>query len=185
MSLSGCTLDSAAVVGRGAYALLVSMAMNDILRCYVSGRHLAGSAGQGTVSFAVPDYGILFRCQAAGARADLEMVAFLALLRFIEHNRALFKNHQVRILTDFPLLVYLMQNGSPVNEGLGAVRERARQYGKGIDFAVEWIDEKHNRAGHSVADIPAMPAEVSLKVKSSLHSFAHRAEAGSPDWPLF
>lgn len=165
--------------------MLVSMAMNDILRCYVSGRHLAGSAEQGTVSFTVPDYGILFRCQAAGARADLEMVAFLALLRFIEHNKVLFKNHRVRILTDFPLLVYLMQNEGPINEGLLAVREQAHQYGKEIDFAVEWIDEKHNRAGHSVADIPAMPAEVGLKVKRSLYAFAHRAEVGSPDWPLF
>ncbi len=159
--------------------------MNDILLCYVSGRHPAGSDGQGTVSFAVPDYGILFRCQAAGARADLEMAAFLALLRFMEHYQALFKNHRVRILTDFPLLVYLMQNGDPVNERLVAVRERAQHYGKGFDFTVAWIDEEHNRAGRSIADLPAMPAEVGLKVKRSLRAFVHAAEVGSSDWPLF
>lgn len=149
--------------------------MKDIIKCYVSGRHKPDSGRDGTVSFAVPEYGVLFRCGAAGNKADMEIIAFLTFLRFVEHNIEIFKPRKLHIYTDFPLLVYLMNKGAMV-PGMDAVIREAEKYARNIEFEVKYVVDKENRAAGSVVDIPAMPADSKVKIKT----FANLGTIGKP-----
>jgi len=154
--------------------------MRDILKCYTSGKKVPESPNEGTVSFAVPEFGILFRCQVSGSPADLEIIAFLSMLRFVEYNKEIFQKRHLNIYCDFPLLIYLM-NGGVVEAatGLNAVREQAKKYTKGILFNVKWIDPKNNRASGSAADIPALPADSDLKIKAFPNLKINRSASSS------
>lgn len=140
--------------------------MKDALKCYVSGRQLDAVTRQGIISFAVPEYGVLFRCGASGARSDLEVIAFLSFLRFVDLNKDEFKKRQMLIYSDFPVLVYLMNKGAVAGKGTDAVIRQAEKYTKGISYQVKWIDEKGNRAAGSINDIPRLPADSRLNLKS-------------------
>lgn len=155
----------------------MSLVMKDILKCYVSGNLLPGERKQGVVSFAVPDYGILFRCQAEGSRADLEIIAFLSFLRFAEHNIEIFQKKELRIHTDFPVLVFVMNNKTGTGGGIEAVRREAKKSAKRLRFKVDLIDSKDNRAAGAVGDIPELPVGSDLKIKI----FANLSISNSPE----
>ena len=151
--------------------------MNNILKCYVSGRHLTGQEKSGIVSFAVPDYGLLFRCLAEGSRVELEVVALLSFLRFAEHNIEIFQKRELEIYTDFPVLAYIMNNDSVSGQELDAVRREAQKAARKLQFKVTFIDSPSNRAAGSAGDIPAMPIGSALKIKT----FANLAVKKSKD----
>ncbi|MFH1699974.1 MAG: hypothetical protein ABIE07_05235 [Candidatus Zixiibacteriota bacterium] len=140
--------------------------MKDFIKCYISGRHQIKNEKEGIVSFAVPDYGILFRCMACGSRAELEIIAFLSFLKFAEHNLDIFKTRQLLIFTDFPLLVYLMNNGAVGMPGMQAVVAEAKKYSRKMEFTVKWINEKENRSADSVVNIPYMPLKHRVKIRT-------------------
>ncbi|MCK5124982.1 MAG: hypothetical protein KAR42_01895 [candidate division Zixibacteria bacterium] len=139
--------------------------MKDVIKCYVAGRYLPDDPKEGIVSFAVPEYGVLFRCSAQGNKADLEIIAFLTFLRFVEHNIDIFNSRILHIYTDFPLLVYLM-NKDAIVPGMDAVVREAEKYAKNIKYEVKFVHERENRATGSVNDIPPMPADSKIKIKT-------------------
>lgn len=155
----------------------MSFIMRDILKCYVSGRHLSGQDRRGIVSFAVPDYGLLFRCLADGSRADLEVIALLSFLRFAEHNIEIFQKKELEIYTDFPILAYIMNADSIPGQGLETVRREAQMAAQKLHYKVVYIDSPSNRAAGSAGDIPAMPIGSTLKIKT----FANLAVKNSKD----
>jgi hypothetical protein len=155
--------------------------MSDILKCYVSGNHLPGDQKQGIVSFAVPDYGILFRCLAEGTRADLEIIAFLSFLRFAEHNIEIFKKKELQIYTDFPVLVFVMNNNSGSAGGIEAVRREAKKSAKILRFNVNLIDSKDNRAAGAAGDIPELPIGSDLKIKTFANLAINKPPENRPD----
>lgn len=140
--------------------------MEDTLKCYVAGSKTDDNAKNGIISFAVPEYGIIFRCGVEATLTDLNIIAFLTFLRFAEHNKDIFKKRELHIFTDFPLLVYLMNDGSASGKGLGAVRKQAQKYARGFLFKVKWINRPDNRAAQPVNAIPTLPAHSNLKIKS-------------------
>lgn len=147
--------------------------MSESIKCYISGRPLAAGDKAGTISFAVPDYGILFRCRGEGTRTELEIIAFMSLLRFAEANSELFRGRELLIHTDFPFIVYLLNNGLPSGSAgatLEAVAAKARQHAKEFTFRVQWVDGRDNRAAGSIGDLPDLPDESGRRLKSSLLS---------------
>lgn len=140
--------------------------MKDILKCFVSGRHVSNEESRGVVCFAVPEYGILFRCSAEGTRSDLELIAFLSFLRFAEHNRTIFAPKELHIFTDFPLLMFLLNNKEVAQGGMLTILKQAEKFCKNFQVRVKWIDPKDNRAAGSVNDIPTMPTDSKIKIKT-------------------
>ena len=132
----------------------------------MSGRSIPGQQNAGVVSFAVPELGLLFRCSATGSRTDLEFIAFLSFLRFAEHNQEIFKKRELHIFTDFPILMYLMNNGLSSGLEADAVLREARRAMKYVTYKVKWIEAHMNRAAGSVSDIPDMPADATIKIKT-------------------
>ncbi|MDD4052936.1 MAG: hypothetical protein PHR28_13705 [candidate division Zixibacteria bacterium] len=160
--------------------------MNDVIKCYTSGRPLAEGNNIGTVSFAIPDYGILFRCRGEGTRTELEIIAFMSLLRFAEANKELFHKKELLIHTDFPFIVYLLNDAESATGKMGAVATRARQYAKEFIFQAVWVDPRDNRAAAPILDLPDLPAESGQRLKSFLrhpdpHQASKRPRAAKPD----
>jgi hypothetical protein len=144
--------------------------VKDILKCYVSGENILDNqtgevSGQGIISFVVPEYGVMFRCHASGSRTELEVIAFLSFLRFAEHNIEIFKKRALHIYSDYPLLVYLLNNGAVI-KGMEAVVQQAQKYAKKIRYKVKWVDHKDNRAVGSVNDVPHMPVDSRIEIKT-------------------
>lgn len=139
--------------------------MKTVLKCYISGRPGAGESGRGIVSFAVPDYGILFRSLAEGSRMDLEMIAFLSFLRFAVHNQDVFGSPELHIYTDHETLASMME---PVNPSAkpGSLQREAKKIAGKLRFRVLLIPPEANRAAGPVADIPDLPANTTLEIKS-------------------
>lgn len=160
--------------------------MNEVIKCYTSGRPFSADGGRGIISFAVPDYGILFRCRGEGTRTELEIIAFMSLLRFAEANKELFHKKELHIHTDFPLIVYLLNDPKTASGKLGAVATRARQYAREFIFQATWVDPRDNRAAAPILTIPDLPAESGQRLKSSLSHFdplqsLRRPSAPKPD----
>lgn len=147
-------------------ACFFRLIMKDSLKCYISGRLLPGESRQGIVSFAVPEYGILFRCQAEGSRIDLEVIALMIFLRFADHNIPIFGKKNLQILTDSPVLAFIMNHKSGGGKGVETVRKEAREFAKKMAFEIALIDSKSNRASKSVANIPEMPIGTNLRIKT-------------------
>lgn len=141
--------------------------MKETLKCYTSGRHLKDGGDVGIISFAVPDYGILFRCRGEGTRTELEIIALMSFLRFAEANKDLFAKREMQIYTDFPFLVYLLNGKERLDGRLTAVTSQVRQYSRELSFQVKWIDDHGNRAASSIGTIPVLPANAGITIKGS------------------
>lgn len=155
--------------------------MDDFLKCYISGRPIQGQQKSGVISFAVPELGILFRCAATGGRPELESLAFLSFLRFAEHNRELFAKRKLCILSDFPVLVYLVNTGTALDTGSRAVLEESKRFAKSISFQMKWVESRLNRACDSAAEIPEMPSGATLKIKPLTQSVTPVRRPHNPD----
>jgi hypothetical protein len=140
--------------------------MQDVLKCYVSGRPLPNSPGQGVISFAVPDYGLLFRSLTAGNHPDLEIAALISFLRFAAFNREVFGDRRLRIYSDHPPLAEMLK-GKPGAAHSAPAREAA-QYARQLHYTVEWIGRDLNRAAASVTTIPDLPTGARLPLKASV-----------------
>ncbi len=172
--------------GGGISFALLPPDMSEIIKCYTSGRPLAENGHEGTISFAVPDYGILFRCRGEGTRTELEIIAFMGLLRFAEANKELFHHKELHIHTDFPFIVYLLNGATSASDRMEAVAAKARQYAKEFTFQVKWVDVHDNRAAAPIRDIPDLPDESGRRLKSSLSHLdplqpSRRRSAAKPD----
>ncbi len=149
-----------------AWGLRFYRFMKNALKCYISGRHLPCDKKRGIVSFAVPDFGILFRSLSKGERTDLELVALFSFLRFAAHNEDVFSGRELLIHTDYRLLAYMMNHGGPSGKGCGTLRREAVRIAGNLHFRIVAISPEANRAVSRVTEIPRLPADTALKIKT-------------------
>ena len=65
-----------------------------VMKCYFYGSNLLPdklAKNRGLISFAIPDYGVLFRSQYEGNRYECEYAAAIALIRFVQLNQEHFQ----------------------------------------------------------------------------------------------
>lgn len=119
----------------------------------------------GLVSFAIPDLGILFRTSCLGSHYELEYMSLLALLRFIELNRAVFQNHKIDIYSTSSILVYQVNQNAFCEKELERHKNIAVAYKNILDFSLSWIPQSENRADTGMLDLP--PLKNSFKMNLS------------------
>ena len=111
----------------------------------------------GLIIFAIPDYGILFRCRAEGDRIALEFGAFFSLLRFLKTYLEKEKIGSVVIRSSYPEFVFSFA-GHGRHLAKGSERELLlREYTKGMSVSVEYSVPFKNRCLLSPADYPSVP----------------------------
>ena len=128
----------------------------------------ANGFGQGMVLFALPEYGILFKCLAKGKLIDLEFGAFFALLKFVETSLAAEKITALTVLSSNPEFVFSF---SPQSRHLppGSERERLlKGHTAKVKFTVSYIEPTRNQARVSPVDYPSMPDGKTVKLRTKL-----------------
>lgn len=119
----------------------------------------------GIMMFSIPEFGIIFRCRAAGQPVDLEFGALFALLKFIQSKLADQKIKKLHIFSSNPEFVFSFAGNS---RHLKADTERMRlltDFNHEFQMAVSFIDAIKNQALVSPADYPSMPAGRSVDLK--------------------
>ena len=156
--------------------------MREAIKCYVSGRSLPGNGRRGVVSFAVPEYGVLFRSVADGLRSDLEIVALFSLLRFAAQNAGIFSPRTLEILSDYAPMVYLLNLGGSNGQEMGSVGAEAKKIAGNMKFSVALIIPQENRAAGSIQAIPDLPDGSNIPIKSFTGIAPKKSDSGLSDF---
>ena len=135
------------------------------------------SAGisNGIISFAIPDYGVLFRCLGEGDLIDMEFSSFFALLEFI---RSKFEKNQIKsveVISSNPHFVFSFTTFSDRLKNGSAYRQLLNQFVKEMTISVGYIKPLNNKALISPADYPSMPADKKI-VLSFTNEELHKSE---------
>ncbi len=122
----------------------------------------------GIIIFAIPEFGILFRCRAEGDPVSLEFGAFFALLRFIRTTLNQTPMDRVQICSSNPELVTSFNGqGRYLAEGTAWAKMLA-EYTKSIQIDVRYVEPIKNRCLLSPADYPSTPAGAKPVLKPDL-----------------
>lgn len=135
------------------------------LRCYVAAFHntrldpFLESRGfsKGMICFAIPAYGILFRCRSTGPVVDLEFSAIFSLLEFIKTKMHDERIKSIRIYSSNPELVFAFTENSPHIQDGSPRRLLLNGYAKSMKIGVSYVKPAANRALVSPAEYPSLP----------------------------
>lgn len=117
---------------------------------------------RGVIVFAIPDFGILFRCRALGNVIDLEFAAYFALLRFIKTRLADQDIKAVQVFSSNPEFVFAFTPKSPHLADNEKRRRLLREYGRTFTLAVSYVRPVDNKALLSPGDFPSLPEGVNI-----------------------
>jgi hypothetical protein len=119
------------------------------MKCYFFGSNLMSdklASGLGVMSFAIPDYGVVFRARHQGNTYECEYAAALALARFLELNSEHFKGRRLTLLSDSPIVVYQVNRRIETVRRLVRLRDMLLYYKRKLSFELEWVPSNMNRA---------------------------------------
>jgi len=122
----------------------------------------------GLVGFAIPDYGILFRCRAKGESLDLEFGSFFALLGFINTK---LKNEKIKVVQVFssnPYFVFSFSGGRDIINKNKERRKLLKNYSKKFSIKVAYIGPDENKGLFSPADFASLPVHYKVPLKPDL-----------------
>jgi hypothetical protein len=120
----------------------------------------------GTVSFAVPDIGVIFRSRWMGNLYECQYAALLSLLQFIDTNEKVFKGEPIDIYSDSPVVIYQLTKGGPIIKPLMKLYQTVVQYKSKISFKLNWIPQQENPACHGLSDVPPLKPSVEITFES-------------------
>lgn len=135
------------------------------MRCYFNGITLDDDPmkkSQGTVSFAIPDLGVLFRSRWVGNLYDCQYAALLSLLQFIDINKKAFQDQTIEIYTDSSVVTYHLTKGGQITNKLKAAYRAVMQYKSKFAFKVNWVPLRENPACHGLNDMPPQKPSIQL-----------------------
>ena len=118
----------------------------------------------GIIIFAIPEFGILFRCRADGELVDMEFGALFALLKFIQTKLSKERVKTLQVMSSNPEFVFSFTGNS---RHLKADSSRMRmiiEYQREFRIAIGYIDPIKNKALISSADYPSIPASRSVSL---------------------
>jgi hypothetical protein len=130
------------------------------MKCYFFGSNLHAdklTKNRGIISFAIPDYGVMFRAQYEGNRYECEYAAAIALIRFLQLNEEPFKGKSIKLHTDSPIVVYQVNNRISTTRTLQRFRDLIFFYKRKMNFELVWVPASMNRASNPIAEIGTNP----------------------------
>ncbi len=131
------------------------------MKCYFFGSNLTAEKSvrrSGIISFAIPDYGVLFRAQHEGDHYACEEVGILSLARFLQVNQQHFRGKQLTLLTDAAVVGYQGLGRFAASGKLARLRDLLLFHQRKLGFKLEWLPSRMNRA-----KMGAVQSPVSLK----------------------
>lgn len=135
------------------------------MKCFFHGSVLGDdqlAKQTGTVSFAIPDIGVIFRSRWVGSLLECQYAALLSLLRFIETNNKLFKDQNIEILSDASVIIYQLTKDTFILKNIEPYYRLVQTYKTKYSFKLRWSPEKDNPAFNGLCDAP--PIKPSIKI---------------------
>ncbi len=136
------------------------------MKCYFNGSvsgedQLATQAG--TVSFAIPDIGVIFRSRWTGNLIECQYAALLSLLQFIETNKKAFKGKEIEIHSDASIVVYQLTKDSFILKSIEPYYRLVQTYKNKFAFDLRWVPEKENPALTGMIGTPPMKPSIDIQ----------------------
>ena len=126
----------------------------------------AQGISKGIISFAVPDFGVLFRCQSEGNIVDME---------FFRSKLKNEKIQSVQLFSSNPHFVFSFSSYSDrLKEGT-AYRQLLNEFTKVMTVSVGYIKPLSNKALISPADYPSIPQDKNVRIAFSQEEL-HKTE---------
>jgi hypothetical protein len=150
-----------------------------LMRCYFNGITLGDDPmkkSEGTVSFAIPDLGVVFRSRWVGDIYECQYAALLSLLQFIDTNKKAFQDQTIEIYTDSSVVAYHLTKGGQITKKLKASYRAVMQYKSKFAFKINWVPLRENPACHGLNDMPPLKPSIQLNfdVKGPNHKTIRR-----------
>ena len=142
------------------------------MRCYFYGEVKGAdqlAKQPGIVSFAVPDFGIIFRSRWEGNLIECQYAALLSLLQFIETNEKLFKGKNIEIYSDASVVIYQLTKGTFIFKQIESYYRLVQVYKNKFTLNFRWIPEQDNPAHHGLFGTPPIKptVEINYSIKKS------------------
>ncbi len=112
---------------------------------------------RGMILFAIPSYGILFKCRAEGEAIDLEFGAFFAVLQFIRDSLAEQKIRQVRISSSNPQFIFSIINRTASVATNPQRQKILAEYMTFFEVALAYVPVMKNKTMIPPNEYPSMP----------------------------
>jgi hypothetical protein len=119
---------------------------------------------RGLISFAVPEFGILFKCCVEGEPVELEFAAFFSLLKFLTTTLAGEKIKSIRVFSSMPEFVFSFTGKGKYLAENSPKYKMLREYSSKMAIAISFIEKKNNRSLISPADYPSLPEGQAVKL---------------------
>ncbi len=117
----------------------------------------ANGFARGMILFAIPGYGVLFKCRAQGRPVDLEFGAFFSLLRFIKKSLVKAKIKAVHVHSSNPEFVFALANSSSEVSGNAERQKMLAQNMKDFQITVSYTPPVNNKTLVPPAEYPSTP----------------------------
>jgi len=119
----------------------------------------------GVIAFAIPDYGILFRCRAGGNPVDLEFGAFFTLLEFVKTRLERLEIKKIQILSSNPEFVFSFTGQSAHLRENDERFRLLKEYSQHFSISVGYVKSVDNQAQVSLDACAAIPTHKSVPIK--------------------
>ncbi|MBD3258714.1 hypothetical protein GF377_09800 [candidate division GN15 bacterium] len=115
--------------------------------------------GRGMIVFAIPGYGVLFKCRAEGSLIDLEFGAFFALLKFVKESMPKDRIKRLKIHSSSPEFIFTLSNKGPQLRQNKERTDLLKESLAGLTVEVAYVKRLNNRALVPAAEYPSTPTD--------------------------
>lgn len=126
-------------------------------------RDAKGKKVAGLISFAIPDYSIIFRCRIICPERALTATAAVTALRFLETTLSGVKVDAVEILTDSPKFYFEADGqltGGSGGSGKSSRGKILKEYREKYKLSFGLIEKVNNPARVNSADVSCAPSDI-------------------------
>ena len=152
---------------------------NDVLKCYISSfikpkidadLERYGIA-KGMLAFAIPNFGVLFKCRTEGKLLEMEFAAFFALLEFLTTKLNEEKITKVHVLSSLPHFIFSVSGSSNFMKANSSYRQILERYTRKLIISVGYIKPQQNEALKPASLFPILPLEKKININMSKSEF--------------
>lgn len=148
---------------------------HDALKCYISSfikpkidanleRY---GVSKGMLAFAIPNFGVQFKCRTSGKLLEMEFAAFFALLEFLTSKLSDEKISKVHVLSSLPHFIFSFGGNSDLLKSGSPYRKILEGYSKKLIISVGYVKPQLNDALKPASSFPALPREKKINLKLS------------------
>ncbi len=149
------------------------------IKCYVASYHIPelepflkkNEFCTGMILFAIPDFGIMFRCRVDGDQIGMDFGALFSLLKFITSDLKEEKIKDIIVYSSSPEFIFSFTDNSAHLKDGSARRIMLNAFQKKIKFQIGYLEPIKNKALISAADYPSLPESKSINLRNLNKAF--------------